>query len=100
MLAIATGVLLIVVAPLAEEFFFRGFLYQALRNSFGVWPGAVLSGLVFGVIHFSSSSSCSSRSSAWSSRCCSSGRRSLWPPIMLHAINNTLAFIYLMVEHT
>ena len=51
-LAIATGILLIVVAPVAEEIFFRGFLYQAFRNSFGVWPGAILSGLVFGVIHF------------------------------------------------
>ena len=38
-LAIATGILLIVIAPVAEEIFFRGFLYQAFRNSFGVLAG-------------------------------------------------------------
>ena len=58
-----TSMLLIVVAPFAEEFFFRGFLYRAFRNSFGVLPGALLSAVIFGAILEGSSSSCSSRSS-------------------------------------
>jgi uncharacterized protein len=97
-LAIATGVLLIVVAPIAEEFFFRGFLYQAFRNSFGVWPGAILSGLVFGVIHFEFFKLVQLAILGVVLALLFEKTRSLWPPIMLHAINNTLAFIYLMAD--
>ena len=39
-LAIITGIFVIAVAPLVEEFFFRGFLYQAFRNRIGVWAAA------------------------------------------------------------
>jgi membrane protease YdiL (CAAX protease family) len=39
------------VAPLVEEVFFRGYLYGALRNTFGGWLAVLLVGLVFGVFH-------------------------------------------------
>jgi membrane protease YdiL (CAAX protease family) len=97
-LAIATGFLLIVVAPLAEEIFFRGFLYQSFRNSFGVWPGALLSGLVFGVIHFEFFKLVQLAALGVILALLFEKTQSLWPPIMLHAINNTLAFIYLMAD--
>jgi uncharacterized protein len=41
----------VVVAPLAEELFFRGFLYQALRKWRGVGQAVVLSALLFAVAH-------------------------------------------------
>ena len=49
------GVLILVtlLAPVCEEFFFRGFCFTALRRSFGVVVGAVLTGAVFGAIHAS-----------------------------------------------
>ena len=97
-LAIATGVLLIVVAPLAEELFFRGFIYQAFRNSFGIWPGAILSGLVFGGIHFELFKLVQLATLGVILALLFEKTQSLWPPIMLHAINNTLAFIYLMAD--
>src|SRR3954449_5944311 len=53
---IAAGVVVIVVAPLAEEFFFRGFFYRALRNRFAIPVAAVLDGIVFGFIHWDFSS--------------------------------------------
>ena len=43
--------LLIVVAPFAEEIFFRGFLYQAFRNSFGVLARRAAERVIFGAIH-------------------------------------------------
>jgi hypothetical protein len=49
---IATGFLIVVVAPIGEEFFFRGFFYKALRTRFGVLVAAALDGLVFGLVHF------------------------------------------------
>ena len=52
---VAVGFVVIVVAPIAEEFFFRGFFYRALRTRFGVLAAASIDGLVFGLIHFSGS---------------------------------------------
>jgi len=40
-----------VVAPLCEEFLFRGFVFRALRNWRGPWPAAVITGVLFGVVH-------------------------------------------------
>lgn len=49
---IVAGVMVIAVAPVVEEIFFRGFFYRALRSRLGVLAAALLDGLVFGVIHF------------------------------------------------
>ena len=48
--AVATAV--IVVAPVAEEVFFRAFFYRALRTRLSVWPAALIDGAVFGTLHF------------------------------------------------
>jgi membrane protease YdiL (CAAX protease family) len=48
--AVAVGV--IVVAPIAEELFFRAFFYRALRTRLRVWPAALIDGVVFGALHF------------------------------------------------
>lgn len=47
------GVMILVtlLAPVCEEFFFRGFCFTALRRSFGVVAAAVITGAVFGIIH-------------------------------------------------
>ena len=45
---IAAGFMIICVAPFAEEFFFRGFFYGALRTRFSVAVAAVINGLLFG----------------------------------------------------
>jgi hypothetical protein len=50
--AFLVALAVIVVAPVAEEFFFRGFFYRALRTRMGVWPAALIDGLVFGALHF------------------------------------------------
>jgi len=49
---VAVALLVIVIAPTAEEFFFRGFFYRALRTRMGVLLAALLDGLLFGVIHY------------------------------------------------
>jgi CAAX protease family protein len=46
---IAYGVL---IAPIAEEFFFRGVLFRSIRDRHGFWVGAVASGFAFGLIHY------------------------------------------------
>jgi uncharacterized protein len=48
---IGFGVLLAFAAPLAEEFFFRGFVFGVLREKIGVTGGAMVTGVVFGLVH-------------------------------------------------
>jgi membrane protease YdiL (CAAX protease family) len=49
LLVIASAV---VVAPLAEETYFRGLLFRGLRSQAGVWPAIALSALIFGFAHY------------------------------------------------
>jgi membrane protease YdiL (CAAX protease family) len=92
---VAVCVLVTIVAPIAEELFFRGFFFGALRNWRGPWLAALLTGAVFGAIHVGSAPAgflvplgvlgfmlCVVR---WRTG-------SLLPCIALHAINNGLAF--------
>ena len=50
--AFLVAVAVIVVAPVTEEFFFRGFFYRALRTRLRVWAAALIDGLVSGALHF------------------------------------------------
>ena len=94
---IAAGFMIICVAPFAEEFFFRGFFYSALRTRFSVAAAAIIDGLVFGLIHFEGSTDgllivpplavlgvvfCLVYEQT----------RSLYPVIALHSINNSIAY--------
>ena len=48
----AVALAVIVVAPVAEEIFFRAFFYRALRTALPVWSAALIDGIVFGSLHF------------------------------------------------
>jgi membrane protease YdiL (CAAX protease family) len=92
---LAVAFLVAVVAPMAEEFFFRGFFYGALRNWRGPWPAAVLTGLVFGAIHVGSAEAAFLLPLGFFgfSLCLLRERTgSLYPGIALHCMNNSLAF--------
>jgi membrane protease YdiL (CAAX protease family) len=41
----------VLVAPLVEETVFRGYLYPLFAKSFGIVPGILLTGLLFGLMH-------------------------------------------------
>jgi membrane protease YdiL (CAAX protease family) len=92
---LAVAFLVAVVAPLAEEFFFRGFFFSALRNWHGVWPAAIVTGLVFGGIHAGSSPVGFLVPLAFFGilLCLLYERTgSLYPCIGLHCLNNSVAF--------
>ncbi|HEX6745340.1 MAG TPA: CPBP family intramembrane glutamic endopeptidase [Solirubrobacteraceae bacterium] len=92
---LAVALLVAVVAPIAEEFFFRGFFYGSLRNWKGPWPAAVITGLVFGAIHVGSAEAAFLLPLGFFgfSLCLLRERTgSLYPGIALHCMNNSLAF--------
>ena len=92
---VAVTILVCVVAPMAEEFFFRGYFFGALRNWRGVWPAAIITGLFFGGIHAGSAPVGFLVPLAFFGfiLCLIYDRtRSLYPCIALHCINNSIAF--------
>jgi membrane protease YdiL (CAAX protease family) len=92
---LAVAFLVAVVAPVAEEFFFRGFFFTALRNWRGLWPAAIFTGLVFGAIHGSSADPAFLLPLAFFgfSLCLLYHKTgSLYPGIAVHCTNNSIAF--------
>ena len=88
------GVMVIVLAPVVEEFFFRGFFYGALRTRFGVLSAAAIDGLVFGGIHAVSGAEAVPPLAVLGFVFCLLYERtgSLWPVIVLHALNNWISY--------
>lgn len=48
---LAVTIAAVVLAPLAEELFFRGLLLQGLWRSYGRWPAVLISAGIFGLAH-------------------------------------------------
>jgi hypothetical protein len=86
--------LVCVIAPVCEEFFFRGFCFTALRRWMGMLPAGILTGLIFGGIHAGSSDAVYLVPLAFFGLvlCLLYWRTdSLLPCMGLHALNNALA---------
>jgi membrane protease YdiL (CAAX protease family) len=92
------AMLLIVAAPIAEETFFRGFLFSTLRARWGVFWAALASGLVFGAIHlnlgllipFTLIGMLLAYAYAFSG--------SLWTSILGHLAFNTIGFVWAVLS--
>lgn len=88
---------LVFIAPIAEELVMRGWLYGKLRNKLKFVPAMLLTSLLFAVLHgqwnvgvtvfFLSVVSCALREITGS----------LWSSILLHILNNGMAFYLLYV---
>ncbi|MDP9184727.1 MAG: CPBP family glutamic-type intramembrane protease [Actinomycetota bacterium] len=50
--ALTSVLLAVLVAPVVEETFFRGILFRSIRDRRGFWPGALVSGVLFGLVHW------------------------------------------------
>jgi len=79
----------VVLAAVVEELLHRGIIYRVLRQRFGLGIGLVASSALFAVLHFYSefgliSVFLSGLVFAWVYE----RTRSLWPPILLHALLN------------
>ena len=48
---IAIAIVVVVLAPVAEEIFFRAFFYRALRTKLRVWSASLITGSVFASVH-------------------------------------------------
>ena len=95
---IVAGFMVICVAPFAEEFFFRGFFFRALRSRFSILVAALIDGLLFGVIHYDFSGADAllilPPLAVLGFMFCLVYEKtgSLWPVIALHSLNNSIAY--------
>ena len=95
--AVALDVVLVVaVAPVVEEVFYRGFFYGSLRTRLPIAPAALVTGLVFGAVHLVGNGyppgialGIGLNGAIWCLLFEYTG--SLWPSILLHAYLNATA---------
>jgi membrane protease YdiL (CAAX protease family)/uncharacterized RDD family membrane protein YckC len=93
-IAAAFSVLLIaIVAPISEELFFRGLLYGGLRRRMAPVLAALISGLIFGGLHATTGLTAVPPLVILGFVLALLYERtgSLWPPILVHFVNNSLA---------
>ncbi len=89
---------LVIVAPIAEEILFRGYLFGKLRKYVSLWVAILITSLLFAIVHFQwnvgidvfvlSIVLCLLRVYSGS----------LWPAILLHMLKNGVAFYFLFIN--
>jgi membrane protease YdiL (CAAX protease family) len=95
---IVVGLLAVTVAPLCEEVFFRGFLYDALRSRMPIVLAALLQAALFAALHtFGALHNVAVFFLGLILTAVYQWRRTLLAPIFVHAGNNLIAMLGLVV---
>ena len=91
---------LVIVAPVAEELLFRGYLFGKLRKHAPLWASILITSVLFGLVHMQwnvgldvfvlSIVLCLLRVMSGS----------IWPAILLHMLKNGIAYYFLFVNPT
>lgn len=93
-------VTLVIIAPVAEEVLFRGYLYGKLRKSAPIWLAVILTSALFGFIH----GQWNVGIDVFALSVVMCGLReitgSIWSGIILHMMKNGLAFYLLFINPT
>ena len=96
--AVLSVLALAVLTPIAEEIFFRGFLQRGLVNRWGPVPGLVVSAAVFSGLHFSPAVLLPVFVTGLLLGALYWRTGSLWPCIAVHAAQNFVAVLTIMLE--
>ncbi len=97
--AISAAILIVIMAPIAEETFFRGFIFGGLRTRLPAFVAIVISGVLFGVIHLTTGNVAATVQLAVLGAVLAwlyERTGSIRPTIAVHMINNALAFAVLV----
>ncbi len=96
---------LVVMAPLAEELLFRGYLYGKLRNTAPIWVSILITSVTFGLAHLWAPGSPLQWAVAIDTFVLSiflclarEYTGAIWVPILVHMIKNGLAFYLLFIN--
>ena len=83
-------VLTVLVTPVVEEVFFRGFLFQWMATHRPIWIAVLVSSVMFGASHIIPPQIIAASSFSLLIIYLFLASRSIWPAIMCHSVNNTL----------
>jgi len=82
------------LVPISEELYFRGLLYRWFQLRFKLWPAVLLSSLAFGLAHYDSLAVMISSFVLGVFNAIAMERtKSIWVPIVMHAVTNSAAVI-------
>ena len=92
-----------VLVPISEELYFRGLLFNWFQLRFRLWPAVIFSSIIFGLAHYDSLAVIISSFVLGVVNAFAMQRtKSIWVPIIMHAITNGTAVIimyaYLVYE--
>jgi membrane protease YdiL (CAAX protease family) len=87
-----------VAVPMAEELMFRGLVYRWLRVRWPVAPSAVASALLFGVVHGQLEVGIGAFVVGIILALAYERSGSLWPPIIIHAVQNSVSILLMFLS--
>lgn len=88
---------LVVLAPLAEEILFRGYLYGKLKNFVPIWVAILATSLLFGVIHGAWNLAIDTFALSVILCLLRESTGNIWASILLHMVKNGIAFYILFI---
>lgn len=92
---------LVIVAPVAEELLFRGYLFGKLRSAgIKTWVSVLVTSLLFAVAHFQGNVGVDVFALGIVLALLRVFSGSLWPSIMLHMLKNGIAYYFLFINPT
>ncbi len=87
---------ILVVAPIFEELLCRGVILESIRKRRGSVVGCIISALIFGLMHFEPQSVLNAFAIGILLGYLYLRTRSIFAPIILHSLNNVLAYFLLL----
>ena len=86
------GVMVVFIAPIIEEIFFRGFLFRSLTNHLSFLPATLISAFIFAASHLQFSVIIPIFILGLIINHLTYRTKSLWPAITFHILNNAIVF--------
>lgn len=96
--SIVVGLAATFIVPIYEELFFRGFIHNGLRNSFGMWGAIIGSSLLFGLFHIIPAQVITAFLLGLVLGWLYEKSGSLWAVILCHVVNNGLAMLLTIIS--
>lgn len=86
-----------IAASLCEEMALRGFCFNRLKGITSLLAAAVISAIMFGVLHLNINQMCYAIVLGFIFALADHASRSIWPSIIMHTIINSIGFIILLL---
>jgi membrane protease YdiL (CAAX protease family) len=91
-------VALVIIPPVVEELLFRGYLFGRLRQSLGFWSSALITSVLFGLVHLQWNVGVDVFALSLVLCFLREKTGAIWAGIGLHMIKNGVAYVFLFLQ--